>query len=77
MDFKVGDKVVMDRESSFYKELVKDGESSMNTWWNYLEEREPLVVEEVEQIYSFLQHVRLENTSYLVTNQWLKLADEK
>lgn len=77
MDFKIGDKVVMDRESSFYKELVEDGTNSMNTWWSYLEEREPLVIEEVEQIYSFLQHVRLENTSYLVTNQWLKLADEE
>lgn len=76
LDFKVGDKVVMDRKSKFFKEDVVSSSDSKLVWWSELEKMQPLVVKEVKEIYSGLYHVYLEDTDYMVADSWLKLFKE-
>ena len=76
LDFKVGDKVVMDRKSKFFKEDVINSSDSKLVWWSELEKMQPLVVKEVKEIYSGLYHVYLEDTDYMVADRWLKLFKE-
>lgn len=76
LDFKVGDKVVMDRKSKFFKEDVVSSSDSKLVWWSELEKMQPLVVKEVKEIYNGLYHVYLEDTDYMVADSWLKLFKE-
>lgn len=73
--FKVGDKVVMNRECSVFKQIVKKN-SVTGSWWNEMEEVHPLVILKVEEFSEpngdYCQQLEFENSEYKAMDKWVK-----
>lgn len=67
----------MDRDSEFFRDKVADSTNPAIIWWTDLEYLQPLIVKEVGQVNDHLQHIKLENTEYAVSNKWLKVAEKE
>lgn len=76
MDFKVGDKVVMDRGCEFFKTDIFNSPTEKLIWWAKLEESQPLTIESIEHMFGDVNDIKVVGLPYSVSNHWIKACEE-